>query len=260
MEFYRLGPEDWPDFRAAVREALADGPLTVGELGAALTRQRDYRHLAPVFDDDPYTLMKPLTWQGDMSIAPARDGQLTFQRLDTNPRWGGVPDLEDAGPRAITAYLRHYGPVTTDQVHQWFGSGLSAGKKRIDGWLRGLGDALATVDVEGTTAHVLAEDVDALAAAEPSDAVRFLPGHDQWVMGVGTKDVHVVPPGVRDQVTRKANLVIVGGVVRGTWTARGDDLTVTWLDDAPAPRAAIAAEAERLASVLGERRLVLAQP
>ena len=78
-------------------------------------------------------------------------------------------------------------------------------------------------------------------------------------MGVGTKDVHVTA-GVRDQVTRKANLVLVGGVVRGTWTARGDDLTVTWLDDAPAPRAAVAAEAERLASVLGERRLVLAQP
>ena len=31
VEYYRLTPEDWPDFRAAVREALADGPLTVPE-------------------------------------------------------------------------------------------------------------------------------------------------------------------------------------------------------------------------------------
>ena len=35
VEYYRLGPADWPDFRAAVREALSDGPLTVAELGEA---------------------------------------------------------------------------------------------------------------------------------------------------------------------------------------------------------------------------------
>ena len=29
VEYYRLAPSDWPDFRAAVREALSDGPLTV---------------------------------------------------------------------------------------------------------------------------------------------------------------------------------------------------------------------------------------
>ena len=75
------------------------------------------------------------------------------------------------------------------------------------------------------------EDVDASAPRAPSDAVRFLPGHDQWVMGPGTKDVHVTPPSRRDLVTRKANPVIVGGVVCGTWARKGDELTVTWLDD-----------------------------
>ena len=66
----------------------------------------------PVFDEGAGTLIKPLTWQGDMSFGPPRDGQHTFQRLDLNPRWTGVPDLEDAGPRAITTYLRTYGPAT----------------------------------------------------------------------------------------------------------------------------------------------------
>ncbi len=64
VEFYRLTPEDWPDFRAAVREALSDGPLTIAELGRALTAQRAYRHLEPVFDEGAGTLIKPLTWQG----------------------------------------------------------------------------------------------------------------------------------------------------------------------------------------------------
>ncbi|MGL5849236.1 MAG: DNA glycosylase AlkZ-like family protein, partial [Phycicoccus sp.] len=100
VEHYRLRPEDWPDFRAAVRDALAAGPLTVSELGEALAGHRAYRHLRPVFDEGAGTLVKPLTWQGDASIGPSRDGRMTLQRLDTNPRWNGVPPLEEAGPRA----------------------------------------------------------------------------------------------------------------------------------------------------------------
>lgn len=50
VEHYRLAPSDWPEFRAAVREALGDGPLTVVELGQAVTRHPAYRHLRPVFD------------------------------------------------------------------------------------------------------------------------------------------------------------------------------------------------------------------
>jgi hypothetical protein len=64
VEYYRLSPTDWPDFRAAVRGALSDGPLTVAELGQARPRHSQYRHLKPVFDEGADTLIKPLTWQG----------------------------------------------------------------------------------------------------------------------------------------------------------------------------------------------------
>jgi hypothetical protein len=251
VEYYRLGPSDWPDFRAAVREALSDGPLTVRELGDVLTRHRAYRHLKPVFDEGAGTLVKPLTWQGDMSFGPPRDGQHTFQRLDLNPRWTGVPELDDAGPRAIRAYLRTYGPATLDHVHYWLGNGLSAGRRRLDRWLSELRDELVAVDVEGTTAYVVREDADSLGAARASSTVRFLPGHDQWVMGSGTKDVHVTPQSRRDPVTRKANLVIMGGVVCGTWASKDDELTVRWLDERRRPDEDIEQEAARLAGILG---------
>ena len=251
VEYYRLTPGDWPDFRMAVREALSEGPLTIAELGDVLTRRRAYRHLRPVFDEGAGTLVKPLTWQGDMSFGPDRDGQHTFQRLDLNPRWRGVPDLDDAGPRAVTAYLRTYGPATFNHVHYWLGDGLSAGRKRLNGWLSELRDQLVAVDVQGTTAYVVRDDVDALRAAQPSNAVRFLPGHDQWVMGPGTKDVNVTPRSRRDPVTRKANLVIVGGVVCGTWALKGDELTITWLDERRPPEGAIDQEAARLGRILG---------
>jgi len=251
VRYYGLTAAAWPDFRAAVREALAGGPLTVGELGEALAGQRAYRHLRPVFDEGAYTLVKPLTWQGDMSLGPLRDGQHTFQRLDRNPRWHGIPELDDAGPRAVTAYLRSYGPATLGHLDYWLVKGLSAGRRRLEAWFGGLVDDLAAVDVEGTRAYVVREDLDALVAARPSTAVRFLPGHDQWVIGPGTKDTHVTPPSRRDLMTRKANPVLVGGVVRGTWARRGDELSVSWLDGQPRPDAAIEEEAGRLGGLLG---------
>ena len=210
-----------------------------------------YRHLKAVFEDGAGTLVKPLNWQGDMSFGPPRDGQATYQRLDRNPRWKGIPDLDDAGPRAITAYFRTYGPATFDHIHYWLGNGLSAGRKRLDRWLSELGDRLVAVDVEDTTAYVVARRRRVAQRRAPSDAVRFLPGHDQWVMGPGTKDAQVTPPTMREAVTRKANPVIVGGVVRGTWSARKDEPEVAWQDRAPRPHEAIEAEAERLAGILG---------
>jgi hypothetical protein len=96
QQHYRLEPQDWPRFRETVREALSDGPLTLDELGAAVTRA--YRHLGSVFADGAATLIKPLTWQGDMGLGPPRAGRPTFQRLDGNPRWAGIWDVDDAGP------------------------------------------------------------------------------------------------------------------------------------------------------------------
>jgi len=251
VEYYGLSAADWPAFRAAVREALRDGPLTVTELGEALARHRAYRHLKPVFDEGAGTLVKPLTWQGDMGFGPPRDGQHTFQRLDDNPRWRGIPDLDEAGPRAVTAYLRTYGPATPEHLTYWLVDGLSAGRRRLEAWLAELVPDLAAVDVDGTVAYVVRDDVDALVASGASDAVRLLPGHDQWVIGPGTKDIRVTPSSRRDLMTRKANPVIAGGVVRGTWARRGNDLTVTWLDDRARPDAEIDEQAARLGDLLG---------
>lgn len=252
QQYYGLRAADWPAFRESVREALEEGPLTIAELGAVVTRKTRYRHLRPVFDDGAGTLLKPLTWQGDISFGPSRDGQHTFQRLADNPRWAGVWDLDVAGPHAIMSYFRSYGPATHDQIQYWLGSGLSAGRKRLECWLAEIKAQLVAVDVEGETAYVASEDVDALMAARPTEAVRLLPGHDQWVMGPGTKDEHVVPPAHRAPVTRKTNLVVAGGVVRGMWLAKGGGVEVTWFEENGAPpRKALEEQVDRLAAMTG---------
>ncbi len=252
VEHYGLTAAAWPDFRAAVREALGDAALTAAELGEALAAHRVYEHLRPIFEAGAITLIKPLTWQGDVSLGPRRDGRITLQRLDRNPAWRGVPDLDDAGPSAVTAYFRTYGPATVDHLHYWLGEGLSAGRKRINGWFDSLADQLVAVDVEGTIGYVPREEVDALASAVPSDEARLLPGHDQWVMGPGTKDAHVTPRALRDAMTHKANPVIQGGVVRGTWVRRKHELEVTWLGDQPPTESSIAGEVGRMGNALGD--------
>jgi hypothetical protein len=252
VEYYELGPADWPDFRAAVREALADGPLTVAELGRVLAKHRAWKHLRPVFDEGAGTLIKPLSWQGDVSLGAPREGRLTLQLLESNPRWGGVPDLDDAGPRAIREYFSVYGPASLDNLDHWLGKGLSAGRKRLGRWLDDLGDELVPVDLEGGLAYVACEDVASLEKAEPSDVVRFLPGHDQWIMGPGTNDEHVTPRAHQDLMTRKANPVIQGGVVCGTWARTRDTVAVTWLGKGRRPEVALADEVDRLADMLGK--------
>jgi hypothetical protein len=249
---YGLSPSDWPLLREAVREALADGPMTRDELGAAVTARPKFRHLGFAFADRSWTLLKPLTWQGDMSFGPPRDGRATFQRLDSNPRWAGVPDLDEAGIRAVEGYFRAYGPATADHVHYWLGNGLGAGRKRIRSWFAAFGDRLAAVDIDGESAYVLSEDLEDLLATPASTAVRLLPRYDQWVLGPGTADAHIVPTARRNLVSRQANIVIVGGVVSGTWSLTGDQVVTTWFPEArPPAREVLAREIARLAAVLG---------
>ena len=255
--YYGLTPADWPNFRNAVRDALADGALTVVELGAAITARPEFKHLAFVFPDNAWTLLKALAWQGDMSFGPPRGARATFQSLDHNPRWAGIPDLDEAGNRAVEAYFRTYGPATSDHLQYWLGSGLSAGRKRIQGWIAGFGDRLAEVDVEGEAAYVLSEDLRELAGTAPTASVRLLPGFDQWVFGPGTADAHIVPPARRALVSRGANVVIVGGVVSGTWSLTRDRVTVDWFAERKPPTQALADEVSRLAVIL-DRPLALA--
>jgi DNA glycosylase AlkZ-like len=152
---------------------------------------------------------------------------------------------------AVEAYFRAYGPATPDHVHYWLGNGLGAGRKRIQSWIAGFGDRLAAVDIAGESAYILREDLEHLAATPATTAVRLLPGYDQWVLGPGTADAHVVPPASRTLVSRKANIVIFAGVVSGTWSLTGDQVVTAWFAEADPPaREALEEEVARLATIL----------
>lgn len=229
VSHHGVAPHEWPAFRATVRDLLAGGPLTFDELVEGISAQPGYAQAGASLGWNGWGTVKALAWHGDLCFAPSKGGQATFQLLaGRNPHWSGVPDVGDAGPRAVRSYVRAYGPTTASHLQYWLGEGLGAASSHVQAWTQGLGDELATVVVDGDERLALAEDLDELAAANPTTAVHLLPGHDQWVLGPGTKDEHVVPPALRPLVTRGRNVLVVGGVVRGTWSVDAGAVVVAW--------------------------------
>src|SRR2546425_4121178 len=109
------------------------------------------------------------------------------------------------------------GPATVDAFGNWLAGGWF-GKRMLRTWFAALGDRLAEVEVDGERAYVIAEDRDELALTRPTTAVRLLPGFDQFVLGPGTGDGHIVPAARRAAVSKQSGwispIVVAGGVVR----------------------------------------------
>ena len=204
------------------------------------------------------TLLKPVAWQGDLCFGPQSGTRVTFMRPDqASRRWAGIPEPEVAGPIAVAAYVRAYGPATVSGFRSWMSRGLS-GKTRRQPGSTGLGHELAPVDVGGEPAFILSEDLDELVATKPSRTVRLLGGFDQWVLGPGTDDPHVIATARRTDVSRQsgwiAPIVVAGGVVAGTWELDGDAVRVAWFTEAgKPPRRRLAKEVKRLGAILDRR-------
>ena len=256
QRYFGMTPKQMDALRRTVCAALADGPLTRDELVTAVSAKRGLRHVGEGLRSGWGTLLKPLAWQGDLCYGPSQGSRVTFMRPeDASSRWGGLLDADEGAAVAIVAYFRSYGPATVDAFGNWLAGGWF-GKRQLRTWFSALGDRLVPIDVDGEAAYVLAEDLDELASVTPTTAVRLLPGFDQYVLGPGTGDGHVVPTSRRTAVSRQSGwispVVVVGGVVRGTWEMDGDRVHVAWFGEAGRPPGnALRAEVTRLSSVLG---------
>jgi winged helix DNA-binding protein len=242
QRYFGMHAKHWDVLRAAV--------------GAAITAQRGLGHLGDELRSGWGTLFKPLAWQGDLCYGPSQGTRVTFTRPDiASSRWAGVPDPHEAAPIVILAYLAAYGPATAANLRNWLARGR-IGARQLRTWFGLLGDQLAEVEVEGERAYLRAEDVDELASARPTTALRLLPGFDAYVLGPGTEDGHVTPAARRGAVSRQAGwispVVVSGGVVCATWELDGDLVRVAWFPEAGKPsRKTIDEELSRLTQILG---------
>jgi hypothetical protein len=256
QKYFGVGPKEIESLRAAARDALDGRALTREELATAVTRTRGLAHIGEALASSWGPLLKPLAWQGDLALGPSRGNRVTFVRPDqASPRWAGLPEPDDAAPAAILAYLSAYGPATVEG----FGNFISRGrvsKRSLKTWFAALDDRVVEVDVDGAQSYVRTEDLDELAAARPTKALRLLPGFDQWVLGPGTDDPRVVAPARRAAVSRQAGwispVVLMGGVVAGTWELNGSTARVSWFREAGTPpKRSLGLEVSRLSRIMG---------
>ena len=200
------------------------------------------------------SVLKPLAWQGELVQGPSAGQRVTFARPHRwVPGWTGPPDPDQAAPVVIRAYLGAYGPAGPGTFSDWLLRGATP-MATLRRWFADLGEEIVTVQVEGEPLCLRAEDVDDVARTKPSRTVRLLPGFDQYVLGPGTADGHVLPAAWRDLVSRAAGwispVVVVGGRVAGTWAADGEEIAVTPFPDVrKLPGRALKQEIKRVRAV-----------
>ena len=151
---------------------------------------------------------------------------------------------------------RAYGPATIDAFGNWLAGGWF-GKRQLRAWFgdaRRRGSSRSTSTASARTSSPRTST--SWRRRSRRTAVRLLPGFDQYVLGPGTADGHVVPASRRAAVSRQSGwispVVVAGGssAARGSWTAT--DVRVAWFAEAGRPpRNALRAEVARLSAILG---------
>lgn len=239
----------------ATSEALAsvvDHRMTKGEASEAVT---------PLIPDDGVTwcrscdahhlgdqLMRVAALPGGLRLVP----DAKKATLEPIPGWDGPPaETTGLGP-LITAYLRSHGPARRGEVAAY----LDVQVKTIEPWWPD--DDLAEVQVEGRSAWIAADSLDAFLDPPAPRLTRLLPRSDPWLTA---RDRELIVP---DKARRKEvwkilgspGAVLVDGEVMGTWRARAKpgrtEVTVSPFEKLP--RRAVRDlddEAERLAVVRG---------
>ena len=252
---FGLAPDEMVVLVEAVRHVLDGRQLSREALVAAVSELLDRPDLEERLRSGWGALLKPAAWQGALCHAASDGNRVTFARPDQwHPEWTGVPAPEEAARMVVPAYVGAYGPATPQRFDAWLTRGTSK-KAALRSWFAGLKDRLATVEVDGEEALMLAEDVDDLGSTSPTRAVRLLPGFDQYVLGPGTNAGEIIAPSRRADVSRAAGwispVVVAGGTVAGTWKADGGEIRLRLFEEAgPIPRSALEAEVARVERLL----------
>ena len=250
-----ISPEEMPALVSAVRHALDGRVLSRDGLVAEVTESLDRPELEEALRSGWGAVLKPVAWQGALCHATPDGNRVNFARPDQwLPDWVGVPTPEEAARVVIPAYLRAYGPSTPERFDAWLTRGASR-RAALKRWFADLGDRLVTVAVEGEPAFLLAEDVDDLDDTAPTQAVRLLPGFDQYVLGPGTNAEEIIASSRRAEVSRAAGwispVVVAGGPVAGTWNADGGKVELRLFEEVgPLDARALDAEVARIEQLL----------
>jgi hypothetical protein len=262
---------------AAIGAALAalDQPLTRPEIAERVSRMLGVRtrsvqgggwgsrrKLAAVPVGDltfpVVDLLHLVAARGVVCYGPNRGSEQTFVRADAwIPRWKDVP-VNEAERRLLRLYLRAHGPATATDFAMWTGMTLTEARAI---WASEQ-SKFASVDVQGWTAAVLQDDLDALTQARfERPSVCLLPHFDSFLLGHKDR-THLVRAEHHPRIYRSQGwispVVLVNGRVVAVWEAarQADRLLVKVTKFDPLSRQLIKRlheEARDLADFLGSQ-------
>jgi hypothetical protein len=252
---FGVTPDEMVRLVDAVGEVLDGQVLSREELVVALGKALGRADLEAELRSGWGAVLKPVAWQGRLCHASSDGNRVRFARPDQwIPDWVEVPDPDEAAQVVIPAYLRAYGPATPERFDAWLTRDQHK-KGTLRGWFAALDDRLATVEVDGEPAFLLAEDLDDLAQTSPTQTVRLLPSFDQYVLGPGTKAEEIISPSRRSDVSRAGGwilpVVLAEGRVAGTWDVEGRAIeTRLFSESGRIPRRALDPEVRRIEELL----------
>jgi hypothetical protein len=239
---------------AAIPEVLAGRRLTRDELARGLAAATGLSHLAEQLTSGWGAVLKPAANRGVLCFGPDRDANVTFVRPD---EWlgdtGPAPEPAEAMRLVLRRFLDAYGPATPADVARWFGEREPFGRRLL---VRHA-DELAVADVDGHPGWLTPEGAAALADHPPADGVALLGGFDPYVLAPISHRDAIIPDGRLEEVSRTAGwisaVVLVGGMVAGTWTTEADgDVTVVVVNPfGPLAAIELTAIEERVAELAG---------
>ncbi|MBM7790521.1 winged helix DNA-binding domain-containing protein [Tenggerimyces flavus] len=242
---------------ASVRKALHKGMLTREQLATKVGNQAG-EHLGEKLRESWGALLKPAAFEGALAFGPSDGQRVRFVRPD---QWLDQTDLlahdpAEALDEVITRYLAASGPSTREELARWWGH-QPADAGRV---LKGLGDTVQEVDVEGTKTYALTDQLTAISKAKPPKGhVKLLPAFDQYVITATKQVEHFTPADVGDRIYRKQGwlsaVVLVDGRMDGIWKheIKGNAVEVSvepFVPFSAKTRKAVEREAERLSGYL----------
>jgi hypothetical protein len=261
----------------AVIEQVREGVTAALAGGRALNRDALFAELAAgglaVEASWKYHLVWFLAQTGTLVFGPVAGGEPLLVLAD---RWIGRPrnlGRDEALAELAARYVASHGPATSDDLAWWAGLGKRAAARA----LALAGDRVARLEVSGAAYWVSPALAD--AARPPSRRrLALLPAFDEYLLGYRDRSA-VLDPAFAPLVCPGGNgvfkpVVVVDGVVAGTWSAaprgalarlapdRPVPISVAWFDQAPqnqADPADLQAAADVYARYLGRERAQVTQ-
>jgi hypothetical protein len=172
---------------------LSERQLAINELGEELAeriagelspaQRKTWQAKGPYGENSPlgegvvHFCIRMLALRGIVCFAPRRENKAPFVLLE---EWLGrpLPQVDPGSARAalLRRYLQCYGPSTRKDFAVWIG--VYAGD--VDPWWTTLEEELTPVEVDGSRAWILTEDLDALRSPPEARGVRLLPPGDPY--------------------------------------------------------------------------------